>query len=355
MLKTFKIIIFIIPYHRIGGAERVHLEIIKSLKYKPIVIFDNSEIVKLSDEYKKNAFCFFLTSSKRRLFAIRVIKFFSYIFSITLFGCNSKLFYTLISKFKKRVKTVDLTHAFSYPEVGMEKFSLKFISLIDFRIVINYKTLVDYKNLYNDNNISEVYLERFRIIPNGISIYSFKEDIIEERFNNFTIGFVGRNSKEKRPDVFLMISDLVNKSKIKAKIIGDNFDNFKNIYKDVNYFEGCNDSKIIRNEFSEISLLIVSSSREGFPLVIMEAMELGIPVISSNVGSVSEHITNNHNGYISSDNSEDGLIKFVTSKIELISNDKELYNKLALNARGYAENNFNITTFRKVYKELLNE
>lgn len=351
MLSFFKPIIFFIPHHHSGGANRVHLEIIKSLKSKPIVIFDISDGTALLDEYKSNSYCFFVTNQKRKKLATNLIQISSYLFKLNLFGCNSDFFYQILSKIKKNVRTVDLTHAFSFPEQGMEISSLKYIHLLDKRVVINNKTLEDYRLLYERNNIDKVYLNRFKIIPNGIQIGEFVSDNIFSRFNDFTIGFVGRNSKEKRPEVFFELIKCVGKN-VSAKAIGNNFINFKEKFKEVKYFEGCNDQELIRKEFSEITILIISSSREGFPLVIMEAMELGIPVISTNVGSISEHVINDVNGYISDDNSESGFVKFACDKIIKLSSNKELYAELSFNAREYAVNNFCIDAFKEKYRSL---
>lgn len=351
MLKKLKIIIFIIPHHHIGGAERVHLNIIKALKYKPIVFFDysNSDIINI--EFSENAHCFLITTDKRRKFAIRFLKIISYFLPVVLFGCNSGLFYDFVSKLKNKIKVIDLTHAFSFPEHGMEIFSLPYINLLDKRIVINNKTFDDYKALYQKNSIEESFLERFKIISNGITIRDFDDCNIDSRFANFTIGFVGRNSSEKRPELFF---ELVRQTKIKAKAIGDNFDNFKKDFPEVDYFENCNNVEIVRKQFSEISLLIVPSSREGFPLVIMEAMELGIPIIATNVGSIGEHIINDKYGYLSEVDDKMFLI-FAIEKIKAILEDKVLYRNLSLNAREYAEQNFDIKDFNKQYRELFYE
>jgi len=348
--KKIKLIVFFIPYHHIGGAERVHLEIIKSLKQKPIVIFDSSDGSVLLEEYQKNAYCFFVTNKKRKKLVTYLIQIVSYFLPTTLFGCNSVFFYQILSKINNSVTTIDLTHAFSFPEYGTEITSLKSIHLLDNRVVINNKTLEDYRLLYDKNNIDESYLNRFNIIPNGIQIGEFILESVLSRFNNFTIGFVGRNSKEKRPELFFELINSIGNTNV--KVIGDNFINFKEKYNEVNYFEGCNNPKLIRKEFSEISVLIVSSSREGFPLVIMEAMELGIPVISTNVGSISEHVINDMNGYLAVDNTESEFIKFARNKILLLSSNKELYSRLSFNARDYAVKNFSLDSFKKKYRSL---
>jgi glycosyltransferase involved in cell wall biosynthesis len=351
-LSVFRIIFFFFPHHHIGGAERVHLEIIKTLKWKPFVFFDSTDGTSLSEEFKQNAYCFFITTEKRKKQLIRILIVLSYILPITLFGCNSVNFYKTIAKVKNRTKNIDLTHAFSFPEQGIEIISLPYVNQIDTRIVINKKTLEDYKQLYEENGVNKNLFKRIKVIPNGIRMNVFNEKNIKNRFDNFTIGFVGRNSPEKRPEVFF---EIVRKSKWSAKVIGDNFDAFKTEFSNVSFFENCNDPAIIRTEFSEISVLVVSSLREGFPLVIMEAMELGIPVISTNVGSIAEHVKDNINGCLFIGSSGDEFVNFVTDKTQLLSQNASLYNTLSLNAREYAEVNFGLDNFKNNYRKLFYE
>ncbi|WMI65826.1 glycosyltransferase family 4 protein [Aestuariibaculum sp. YM273] len=344
-----RIIIFFIPYHHIGGAERVHLEIIKALKHKPIVFFDRTDGSVLSDEFRKHAYCFFATNNKRKAYVEKGLKLISYFVPLTLFGCNSLFFYQVIQNIKKNIKTIDLTHAFSYTDEGIEILSLPYVHLLDHRVVINTKTLLDYKALYEKQGMESHFLKRFSIIPNGIPIGMFNQQDVVSRFHCFTIGFVGRNSVEKRPELFF---DIVKDLKHQVKVIGNRFENFKKSHPNVSFLENCNAPKTIQNAFSEISVLIVSSSREGFPLVIMEAMALGIPVISTNVGSIHEHLINGINGFISEDNSEKGFLNFTQDKILQLSNNLELYSKLAHNARVYAESHFALDTFKKEYNTL---
>lgn len=350
-LEKFKLIIFFIPHHHIGGAERVHLNIIKSLKHKPIIFFDYSNTNEISSEFEENAYCFLITNAKRRKFAFRVLQIISSFLPIVFFGCNSSLFYNFVAKLKGKIKAIDLTHAFSFPENGMEITSLPYIHLLNKRVVINNRTYEDYRNLYEKNNIDDSFMSRIRIISNGIKIYDFDSSQIESRFSNFTIGFVGRNSPEKRPELFF---ELIKELKIKAKAIGDDFENYKEEFPSVAYFENCNVEELVRKQFSTISLLIVSSSREGFPLVIMEAMEQGIPVVSTNVGSVSEHLIDGQTGFLAPIESRE-FAKFATKKIAQLENNRELYFKLSLNAREYAISNFAIENFNAKYQELFYE
>lgn len=350
-LKRNKLIIFIIPHHYIGGAERVHLNIIKALPYKPLVFFDYSNSRQIDAVFKESAYCFLITTSKRRKLAFRFIQFLTFFFPVTLFGCNSAVFYQFVSNLKRKCTAIDLTHAFSFPQKGMETASLPYINLLDKRIVINAKTLEDYKQLYATNGINPEFLNRIIIIPNSIEIKAFDQNKVNTRWNNFTIGYVGRNSAEKRPELFF---EIIKRTKVKAKIIGDDFTRFKNEFPDVIYFENCNNPGIIREQFSAISLLVVTSSREGFPLVVMEAMELGIPVLATDVGSISEHVVANHNGFIGPVEQE-AFLNFSSPIILKLISDQQLYYNLSINARQYAENNFALEKFNTNYRKLFNE
>lgn len=57
--------------------------------------------------------------------------------------------------------------------------------------------------------------------------------------------------------------------------------------------------------------LCLSSIYEGLPLVILEAMSIGLPTLSTNVGGIPDVITNAKNGYLSEDMSSGSYIKMI--------------------------------------------
>ncbi|WP_299177512.1 glycosyltransferase family 4 protein [uncultured Chryseobacterium sp.] len=341
-------VIFFFSYHKIGGAEKVHQEILKSISRPGLVLFENISYGDNMGDFPKFSRCYGVKNRYKRKFAVFFINFLSLFMPVTVFGCNSYFFYQSLPKLRNRIKKIDLTHAFSKPEVGVETLSIPFLQYLDKRIVINNRTFEDYQTLYSEHNIPSSLLEKIEKIENGIEIHPFDEAAVSKRFNNFTIGYVGRNSKEKRPEIFLQIVEYF--PQLKVKMIGDDFYEFKS-KPEITFFEGCNDEKIIRKEFSEISVLILPSSREGFPLVIMEAMELGIPVIATDVGSIKEHI-NERNGFVFESDKE-AFIEKAVKTIGRLVDDKDSYHTLSYEAREYAVKNFDISRFRQKYLELL--
>ncbi len=345
--------IFFLTYHKIGGADKVHLEIIKSLSKKPIVLFNNVGNEGKTPEFDVFAHCFYINSAKRKQAVYLIIRILSVFCTPKLFGCNSFYYYYFLSKIKNRTYNIDLTHAFSFPDRGIETATIPVVSFIHKRIVINKRTFDDYEKLYETENINSKFLNRFEIIENGLAITPFDKEMISSRFNNFTIGFVGRNAIEKRPEVFFELHQQLENSK--AIAIGDDFGDYKQKFSKVTFLENCNDWQTIRKVFKNISVLIVPSYREGFPLVIMEAMELGIPVIATPVGNIAEHVLDDENGFISHDVDAQSFIDFTKNKIELLKNNVVLYTKLSENARLHAEKHFDIANFRKKYRTVFGE
>ena len=73
--------------------------------------------------------------------------------------------------------------------------------------------------------------------------------------------------------------------------------------------------------------LILSSSMEGMPLVILEAFSLGKPVIASPAGGVCDMVTEGINGYIAKDLTKQSLIEAVERFLHASKSDIEAIQK----------------------------
>ena len=78
---------------------------------------------------------------------------------------------------------------------------------------------------------------------------------------------------------------------------------------------------------SKADLLMLSSDYEGLPMVILEAMSFGKPVVASNVGGISEIVRNDINGYAIENNAQ-----LFAEKIQYILENRDVYSKFSQNA-----------------------
>ena len=75
--------------------------------------------------------------------------------------------------------------------------------------------------------------------------------------------------------------------------------------------------------------LVLPSRNEGLPLVVLEAMEAGLPVVASDVGSVSEAVEHEETGLLV----PPGDSALLAAAIERVLEDEETHRRLSTNAR----------------------
>lgn len=84
-------------------------------------------------------------------------------------------------------------------------------------------------------------------------------------------------------------------------------------------------------------LFILPSYNEGLPMAILETMSYGMPVITTNVGSISEVVKNNYTGFLI----EPGDIKNMAELITKIIDNKFTWEKISKNCKNEIYNRFN--------------
>ena len=168
--------------------------------------------------------------------------------------------------------------------------------------------------------------------------------------------YVGRLTKIKRPDRLVNSFNLAAKlnNKIRLLIIGDGElrNDLKKLAGDlkVNFLGWRTDVYDLMNA-SDIAIL--TSDNEGMPITLIEAAHLGLPSISTEVGSVADVIINGRTGYLTPlDDSE------IAQRITQLASSVELRNEFGKAAKEYAKNNFSVDAMidfhKSLYKSLLN-
>lgn len=100
-------------------------------------------------------------------------------------------------------------------------------------------------------------------------------------------------------------------------------------------------------------IAILTSDNEGMPITLIEAAHLGLPSISTNVGSVSDVIIHAQTGYTTSIDEES-----ISERIKQLATSKSLRDKFGKAAKLHATENFSVNSMvdfhKNAYKSLLN-
>ena len=214
-------------------------------------------------------------------------------------------------------------HAGSVPEKYLGKFIRRFtISRADWIFSSGESELNRLKNSYK---ISE---SRLSIIRPPIDVAIYKPIERETICNLFNLDasrryfiFIGRlDDKIKRVSSIINAIEKINSEyyDIDLLIIGTGKDENKlkqQALKQIPgriHFKGWITEDEEKARLINISeCLIMASKSEGFPTVIGEAFACGVPVISSNVGTISDLVIEGKTGWLFSPGDEVGLLKYM--------------------------------------------
>ncbi len=117
------------------------------------------------------------------------------------------------------------------------------------------------------------------------------------------IAFVGRLTQIKRPDRLLDVAGEIKSRGLKAKIIvageGELFVSSKELAMKENLpIEFLGWRKDISELFAASDIALLTSDNEGIPLTLIQAAQAGLPIVATEVGSISDIVIHEGNGYL---------------------------------------------------------
>lgn len=163
-------------------------------------------------------------------------------------------------------------------------------NLINRAILRLFARLFHTKNIFVSNHVKSYWKLPGKVISYPISIGAASDNSPSKILNGkIRIGFLGRLSHEKGADIFCQVANsILSTSSDCTFTIGGTgalephlIKNYPNLT-----FKGWIDDK--RDFFNHIDLLLVTSRQEGFGLVVTDAIEHKVPVISFRIGGISE-------------------------------------------------------------------
>lgn len=354
---------FFFPFYHVGGAEKVHISILESISdCKPVVFFtkvsENKSFLSLFEQQAQcidiGRLCSFPVFEKmtRQLISNKINK----CKTAFTFGCNSYFYYKMLMLFNESVKCIDLVHAFVHPsEEGPEYWSLPVVEKLTNRVFISRFAMEQMKELYYRYNLRQELIDKFVFIKNYTEL-SDHFNVYDPAIHSLNVLYIGRGTAEKRVELVGKIATKVNamKYRICFTLIGNNEWAVQQEDRDSCTFTGeIDDQNKIKKLLLDSHILLITSSREGMPMAIMEAMSHAVLPVSTLVGDVSEYIHNGQNGFlIESKNSETIISKMSSLIIRMYNNPGEL-NQMRKRTIEDAGNFFNKNDFITAYRRLL--
>lgn len=359
-------LIFFFDRYSIGGAQRVHLDILESVKdtYKEVYFTRRSGDASLKEAFQTTPHAkiadihFYCDNLLIRLFTVHFYA--SYINrhkKMHVFSSNSTFFYDLLPFLRRDIITTELLHNFTYGKKGMEFFGLANHQYLSSRILIDNYTLQNIKKQYAEYAVDNMYIERLILIEPGVNIPAQNE-------KNFDLPlkvlYAGRGGAQKRVWLISKIAEYFLKENLPVE-----FHFAGNMENDLSAFVIENstihgiitDEKKMQGIYHQCHVIILTSAYEGFPMVIKEGMANScIPVITALEGNKT-HLVNNVNALlINNFESEDAVVKQGIEQLNALMKNKLLLERLSINCREYAIAHFDIKIFEdKMYNFLKNQ
>lgn len=102
---------------------------------------------------------------------------------------------------------------------------------------------------------------------------------------------------------------------------------------------------------ADIFVLPTYYHNECFPLVLLEAMQFGLPIISTDEGAIPEIVDDQKTGFLVSKRDVNDLVE----KLELLIKNKELRKSMGIAGRKKYEEKFTLRHFEKSFTSILHE
>jgi len=209
------------------------------------------------------------------------------------------------------------------------------------------------KNYLIESGITD---EKIRILPDSVDLERFSPKSKEKSFD---LIFVARFDPIKHHDSFIEILSRI-KSKypnVKAALVGNGpqLPNVRKLVLDLGleknvYFLGHKSN--VEEYYNLSKLLVMCSEREGFPMVVLEAMGCGLPCVVSKVGDIMDLINDGENGFVIEDYRD--IDSFASRCIQLLDN-QDIYNKISFNAIKSVNQHFSYSAASNVWDKILNK
>ena len=365
-----------------GGAAGFISNLITDFKSNKIIIFGMStskikpwKYIKVNDEVKFVPICKLKYPSKIPM-RLKVL-FYFFVYRNAILNSGIDLLYIhspeccLPFLCFKKIPVVYHQHGSANPvELSKYKFArLKFVQRIfDLILKLIYKNadwIISIDNFCYEDAVKNGARFTTSLFRNAINIKNYNPNISTRRLmrNKYEISekrnvilFVGRIAKTKGVLRLLKCIPILKENKLNFHIYfagdGSYLEDAKNFVKKKTFdeyvtFLGTIQHRKLSDYYNMADVMVLPSDMEGVPMVVLESIACGTPVVASNVGGIPDIVINGRNGFVVNDLSADNLSKKIIDALKM----KQNRNSISLTVKEYSSENF-IINFEKIVNKL---
>lgn len=188
----------------------------------------------------------------------------------------------------------------------------------------------------SNSALQKFYFRRFLKKKSSVLYNVINEKEIYERLQkdtntyDYDVLYLGRLTYQKNPSRLLeILAQLLKKApELRIGIVGEGelLEATKQLAEDYGIQESVDFLGFQENPLKllqDAKVMILTSRYEGTPMCVLEAMALGVPIVSTPVDGVADLVSHGENGYLSQENEE--LVEYLVNVVR----DKELRQKLS--------------------------
>jgi glycosyltransferase involved in cell wall biosynthesis len=246
-----------------------------------------------------------------------------------LAGCRAV--YEMLPELKKTFPDLKVVDEL-YNIVGHIDSNREFRKCIDLNVAINQEVVERLVALGESRH-------RIEVITPGIDVDHFsprnpvfRESASHRPYNQFTFGFLGRLSPEKRPQDFVQLAGQLSSCQFRIAGDGPLTASIAGTIIEQGISDRCHFEGWTRNSagfLAGIDALIITSEVEGLPLVLLEAMALELPVIATTVGEIPRVVVHGRNGFLYKAGYVDELMSLADLLSRMPDHDRKAIGKSA--------------------------
>ena len=354
--KATRALFFFFPWDLIGGADLVHVAIVESVAaQRSLVVFDLLPArPALADRFNRVSDVWRLGGWLRdHPLAPLTLNFLAGYISAhrgaVVLGGSSATFYDLASLLPAHVTCIDLLHAL---RGGYVERSLEIAPRLNTRVIITPEIRDGMASLYRSAGYPSSLLDRVVLIrnPNLLPVAGARP----ASDGTLRVLYVGRDGPEKRLELLAAVAEAARRrtsSPPHFTAIGDispgRLPGFE-----------CRGLIAHDNELSRVYLehdvLLLTSSREGFPLVVTEAMNHGVIPVCTAVGGLPEMLNDGDDSFLlPPEPASSVLIELIVDRLVVLATDRDRRARMSDQARRKAHGWSNRDAFDAAYRRLL--